>query len=189
MSWPNASRARRALLAFVPALIAGLPLLSGAQGSAPPPTSSATQRTTVTLPAPAAAGARAPAPSDSARAALASQIDRQLKEMADSLQLTPEQRAKARPILLDHAYQVKQLREKYATKEKTPAVMETMKKEMQVLRDATDGKLAQVLTADQMTQYRKKRDEGLIRARAKPGITGMPGMGTPGAPADSAGKR
>ena len=175
MRWPDSSRARRALLAFIPALIAGLPLLSRAQGSAPPPTSSATQRATITLPAPA----------DSARAALTSQIDRQLKEMADSLKLTPEQRAKARPILLDQAHQVKQLRDKYATREKTPAVMDAMKKEMQVLRDTTDARLAQVLTADQMAQYRKKRDEGLIRARAKPGITGMPGAPA----ADSAGKR
>ena len=110
----------------------------------------------------AAAGAhKAPTLSDSARAALKSQIERELKAMADTLKLTPEQRAKARPILLDHAYQVKQLREKYARQEKTPAVTDTMKKEMQTLRDATDGKLAQVLTGEQMTQYKKWRDEGL----------------------------
>jgi ABC-type uncharacterized transport system permease subunit len=180
-------------------LIAGLPLLSWAQGSTPPPRPSTTESTTVTLPTPAAAkdsatkaaatvasGPKAPTLSDSARAALRSQIDRELKAMGDSLKLTPEQRAKARPILLDHAYQVKQLRDKYATQEKTPAVMDSMKKDMQVLRDATDGKLALVLTGEQMAQYKKMRDEGLARARSKMGITGMPGMAAPTAPAPAA---
>jgi len=190
---------RRTLLACVPALIAGLPLLSWAQGSTPPPKPSTTQSTTVTLPTPAAAkdsatqaaatvasGPKAPALSDSARAALRSEIDHQLKAMADTLKLTPDQRAKARPILLDHAYQVKQLRDKYATQEKTPAVVEAMKKDMQVLRDANDAKLAMVLTGEQMAQYKKMRDEGLARGRAKLGITGMPAAPAPAAPAPAA---
>ena len=124
MSWFSSSLVRRTLLVLVPALIAVLPLLSWAQGSTPP-----AQGTTITLPSSAAskdsamktaaaAGAhKAPTLSDSTRAALKSQIERELKAMADTLKLTPEQRAKARPILLDHAYQVKQLREKYARQE------------------------------------------------------------------------
>ena len=192
MSWFSSSHVRRTLLVLVPALIAGLPLLSWAQGSTPP-----AQGTTITLPSSAAskdsamktaaaAGAhKAPTLSDSTRAALKSQIERELKAMADTLKLTPEQRAKARPILLDHAYQVKQLREKYARQEKTPAVTDTMKKEMQTLRDATDGKLAQVLTGEQMTQYKKWRDEGLSRMRSKMGMTApsAPAMAAPAAPA------
>jgi len=201
MSWFSSSLVRRTLLVLVPALIAGLPLLSWAQGSTPP-----AQGTTITLPssaakdsamktAPAAGAHKAPTLSDSTRAALKSQIERELKAMADTLKLTPEQRAKARPILLDHAYQVKQLREQYARQEKTPAVTDTMKKEMQTLRDATDGKLAQVLTGEQMTQYKKWRDEGLSRMRSKMGMTApsapamaAPAAGTP-APVDTTKKK
>jgi len=185
------------MLACVPVLIAGLPLLSWAQASTPTPTASAAAATPSTLTTPAAAkdsamklaapaaakdtamtlaappaegGPKAVTLSDSARAEVVAQITRQLKEMADSLKLTTDQRAKARPILLDHGYQVKQLREKYATQERTPAITEEARKEMQVLRDATDTKLAQVLTADQMAQYKKKRDEELARARALMGM-------------------
>jgi hypothetical protein len=177
---------------LVPALIAGLPLLSWAQGSTPP-----AQGTTITLPssaaakdsamkaAPAAAAHKVPTLSDSSRTALKSQIERELKAMSDTLKLSPEQKAKARPILLDHAYQVKQLRAKYAAQEKTPAVTDEMKKEMQTLRDATDGKLAQVLTGEQMAGYKKWRDEGLSRMRSKMGMTppSAPAMAAPAAPA------
>jgi Spy/CpxP family protein refolding chaperone len=190
----DSSLVKRTVLACVPALIAGLPLLSWAQGSTPPPAPSAAPESTITLPTPAAvkdsAAKVAPAPkaatlSDSARAALRSQIDRQLREMADSLKLTPDQRAKARPILLDHGYQIMQLRDKYATQEKTPAVTDAMRKEMQVLRDATDANLALVLTGEQMAQYKKKRDEGLTMARSKMGIAppAAPAALTPAAPA------
>ena len=86
MSWFSSSHVRRTLLVLVPALIAGLPLLSWAQGSTPP-----AQGTTITLPSSAAskdsamktaaaAGAhKAPTLSDSTRAALKSQIELELK--------------------------------------------------------------------------------------------------------------
>ena len=56
------------------------------------------------------------------------------------------------------------------------------------LRDATDGKLAQVLTGEQMTQYKKWRDEGLSRMRSKMGMTApsAPAMAAPAAPAAGA---
>ena len=190
MSWFGTAHVRRMVLACVPALIAALPLLSWAQGPAPAPAPAAATDSAM-KPAPAAGGHKAPMLSDSARAALRAQIDRQLREMADSLKLTPEQRSKARPILLDHAYQLKQLRDKYAGQERTPAAMETVRKEMHVLRDSTDAKLAHVLTADQMAHFKKWRDEGLTRARSKMGMTEPPGMAAPVAPAmaDTAGKK
>jgi hypothetical protein len=190
MSWSSSFHVKRAVLACVPVLIAGFPLLSWAQGATPPP-KPATAPATITLPtpaavkdsavkvaAPAASAARLPALSDSARTAIKSQIELELKALGDTLKLTPDQKAKARPILLDHAYQVKQLREKYAKQEKTPAVVESMQKEMQGMRESTDGKLAMVLTGEQMVHYKKWRDEGLTRMRSKMGIQGM----TPPAP-------
>jgi ribonuclease HII len=123
---------------------------------------------TPSIPAAAAEPVRkATALTDSARLAFRAEVDRQLKQMADSLKLSPQQRANARPILLDHAYQVKQLRDKYSPMERTAANREAMTKEMQTLRNATDGKLAGVLSADQMTQYKAMRDAALVKVRAK----------------------
>ena len=196
MSWSKSSHLKRAVLACVPVLIAGFPLLSWAQGATPPP-KTATAPATITLPtpaaakdtavkvaAPAASAAGLPALSDSARTAIKSQIELELKALGDTLKLTPDQKAKARPILLDHAYQVKQLRDKFATQQKTPAVVESMQKEMQGMRESTDGKLAMVLTGEQMVGYKKWRDEGLTRMRSKMGIQGTT---PPAAPAPAAG--
>ena len=105
------------------------------------------------------------------RAALRAEIDRALKSMADSLKLTPTQRAQARPILLDHAYQVKQLRERYSTQERTQPVVESMQRDLQVMRDTTDAKMARVLHSDQMTGYMMNRDQWLARLRARMGVT------------------
>lgn len=163
----------RTILVCVTAVMAAPPLFAWAQASGGPDT-------TIILHGPAAkAAAPATAPkaaslSDSARAALRSQIDRQLKSMADSLKLTPEQRAKARPILLDHAYQVKKLHDRYVVQPKTPASMEAVKKEMQGLRDSTDAKLAHVFTADQMIHYKRMRDEALTNHRSAMGIPSTP---------------
>jgi Rod binding domain-containing protein len=62
---------------------------------------------------------------------------------------------------------VKQLRDKYAPMARTAANKEAMTKEMQSLRDATDAKLAGVLSADQMTQYKKMRDEQMAKMKSK----------------------
>jgi len=204
MSGSGPSRLRKMVLACAAVLLAGLPLLGWAQGAAPKPTSTpAATPQTITLPssatkdstakaaaaAPAApAAAKAPTLSDSARAALKAEIEHELKAMADTLKLTAEQRAQARPILLDHAYQVRSLRGKYAAQERTPAVTEAMQKDMQVLRDSTDARMARVLTADQMTQYRMKRDEWLGRTRTRHGLTGTPAAAGAPAPGDTAKK-
>jgi len=166
---------RRAILACATLALMSFPILVWAQGSTPPPTTPATPP--ATPPAKPAVTAPAPAPGDTAhkmramtdaqRTAFRTEVDHQLKQMADSLKLTPQQRANARPILLDHAYQVKQLRDKYVGMERTPANREAMTKEMQTLREATDTKLAGVLSADQMTQYKKMRDEQLARVRSR----------------------
>lgn len=149
-------------------MLASLPLLVRAQATKPPAAPPSSMPATSSMPAAVAEPMRkATAMTDSARLAFRADVDRQLKQMADTLKLSPQQRANARPILLDHAYQVKQLRDKYAPMERTPANREAMTKEMQTLRDATDAKLAGVLSADQLTQYKTMRDAALVKMRAK----------------------
>jgi hypothetical protein len=159
---------RRAILVCVALSAVSLALPAWAQGTAPPATPPM-QTTAAPQPAPVATAPKSVAMPDSARAAFRAEVQRQLKQMADSLKLSPEQRNNARPILLEHAYQVKQLRDKYAAMEKTPANREAMTKEMQTLREATDAKLAGVLSGDQMAQYKKMRDEQLAKVRTKVG--------------------
>lgn len=176
----TSSPPRRAMLALI-ALLVGLPLLARAQAppvSAPAAADSAMKAAASAKPAmPAAVDSAvkaAPAKpgmpaalSDSTRAALKAQVEKELKAMADTLKLTPAQRTKARPIMLEHAYQVRQLRTKYAMAPRTPETREAMAKDMQSLRDATDGKLAEVMSGEQMTKYKEMRDAMLNRARAK----------------------
>jgi len=114
-----------------------------------------------------ASAAKLPPLPDSTRAALRSEIERELKAMADSLKLSQEQRAQARPIFLDQAYQLKQIREKYAAQEKSPAVMDAMKKDVQALREATDTRLGAVFTVNQMAHFKAKREAWLGQTKAR----------------------
>jgi hypothetical protein len=111
--------------------------------------------------------AKIPALSDSARSATREQATRELKILADSLNLTQEQRDHVRPILMAHATQMKMIRDKYTGKQPTPENRDAMKKDILALRDVTDGKLARVLTPDQMTKFKAWRDEMASRMNAK----------------------
>jgi hypothetical protein len=139
------------------------PLIARAQGSTPPatpPSMPSTSAMTEQM-------HKATGMSDSAKAAWKSDVQHQLKQMGEQLKLTPQQQASVKPILTEHATQVKQLRDKYAPMARTAANKEAMTKEMQSLRDATDAKLAGVLSADQMTQYKKMRDEQMAKMKSK----------------------
>lgn len=180
---------RRVLVTGAVILAVAIPLLAWAQGAAPPAQDSTTRQPAATAHpgAPAAPGASAqtaapvapavtaaptmPALSDSMRAALRAQAEREVKTWADSLKLTPEQKDKARPIILDQAYQAKQLRLKYSSMPKTPGLQEAMTRDLKALRESGDAKLAQVLTGEQMTKYKTLRDAMMARGRAKLGIT------------------
>jgi hypothetical protein len=170
MSRP-ATRNLPALIVCAALLILALPALVRAQATPSIPPAAAPAAPPEKAPAAPAMSApkasAAPLMSDSAKAAVRAEVTKQLKTMADTLKLTQEQRDKARPILLDHAYQMRQLRNKYAGMERTPENRAAMQKDAAALRDATDAKLAAVLTGDQMTAYKKWRDEAMGRARAK----------------------
>jgi len=162
-------------------MLAGSPLRSAAQTlpeSAPTMPKAMTKMADSTAKAATGAmhagAAQMTALSDSARASLQSQIGHELKTLGDSLKLTPDQKAKAKPILLDHAIGLAGIRDKYSKLGKTTANMASMKQEVLKLRDATDTKLASVLTPPQMTTYKAKRDQWLKGAATKLGMTAMP---------------
>ena len=166
MNPPVSHFSRRFMLACATLSLLSLPLVVRAQGSTPAlkaPPMPATQSTAALT----AQGNKAMAMSDSAKNAYKAEAEKQLNQMATDLKLTPEQKAKAKPILLDHAAQVKLLRDKYAVMEKTPATRDAMTKEMHSLRDATDGKLSGVLSADQLAHYKTMRDAQLAKMRSK----------------------
>jgi len=111
--------------------------------------------------------------SDSVRASLQAQIGRELKTLADSLKLTPDQKAKVKPILLDHATSLAGIRDMYSKLGKSTANMAAMKQEVLKLRDATDTKLASVLTPPQLTAYKAMRDRW-VKVAASAGKGAMP---------------
>ena len=138
MTWFKSHATRDAILVGVTVLMAGFPLLARAQSTPPgqsaapkspppagtPPAQPATSEPPATAaPKPAAPAATEGAPvlSDSVRALVRNEVLTQLKQMADALKLSQEQRDKARPILLDAAYQIRQLRLKYGAMDRTPA--------------------------------------------------------------------
>ena len=173
------SQRRRAGFAAAVVLTFGVPLLAQAQAPAAPETAAVADSAAMTPGASAVHDSiakhgtplvKAPMPaalSDTARAALRAQVERELGAMADSLKLTSAQRSKARPIMLDHAYQLRGLRTKYSTAPRTPETREAMAKDMQTIREATDAKLAEIMSGEQMAKYKQMREEMLTRARSK----------------------
>jgi collagenase-like PrtC family protease len=107
--------------------------------------------------------------SDSARRALRVEVEGQLQQMADSLKLSPQQRDSARVILLNQAFQLQQLRDKYTAMDRSPANRQAMMKEMQTLRDVSDARLAGVLSGEQMTNYKRMRAEQVAKMRSRMG--------------------
>jgi hypothetical protein len=145
-------RSPRVILALAALSIAALPLVAMAQGSSQPSAASTPAATAKSMPAPG--GPKAGMSKDAMKA----EAQRQLKMMSEQLKLTPDQQDKAKAILMDQAAQLKQMRAKYAGMEKNDANKAAMKKDWQDIRDAGDAKMAEVLSADQMTQYKAMRE-------------------------------
>jgi hypothetical protein len=168
------------ILALAALSIAALPLVALAQSSQPSasgqaaPEKSAPAQATPTQAAPATAAQATPAKSaptaSTSKSGMSSsakkdEVQRQLKMMADQLKLTPDQRDKCKAILTDNAAQLKQIHAKYTGMEKNDANKAAMKKDMTDLRDASDAKMAEVLSADQMTQYKAMREAHMAKMK------------------------
>ena len=178
-------RSSHVILVLAALAIAALPLVALAQGSTPQPAASGQSAPEKSAPAQATPAQSAPAqatpaatPTKSAPTAsmgksgmshdqMKDEVQRQLKTMSQQLKLTPDQRDKAKAILMDQASQLKQMRTKYAGMEKNDANKAAMKKDVEDLRDATDAKMAEVLSADQMTQYKAMREAQKAKMKEK----------------------
>lgn len=96
------------------------------------------------------------------RQARREQIQQRLAEMADRLKLTPDQKQRIEPILRDEMSKVRDIRAKYQGQQGN---RRAMMQEMRAVQGDVDKQLGGILTADQMTELRKMRQENRDRMR------------------------
>ena len=149
------STARPLVLAAVAALVLGLPAVAGAQASSP----------AGAAPKPASTVSRKHAKGGAAEEQ--NEKSERLQRMTQRLKLNDEQVAKVKSIFEAQIVQMTELRAKYKGQPTTPENRAAMEKARKDLHADTDAKLAQVLTADQMTEYTKMRAEHMKKEGAK----------------------
>lgn len=86
-------------------------------------------------------------------------IDRQVSVMKDQLKLTPDQETKVRTILADSGKKMHAAMEKYGRPEPGKGPTEEQRAEMKTIREDTRTQLSQVLSADQLDQWKKFQAE------------------------------
>jgi len=106
-------------------------------------------------------------PADTSQAAVEAEVRHRMHEMAEQLKLTPDQKEKLKPIMQDQATQMRAIRAKYVSMPRTPENREAMMKELKALQEANDPRLASVLSADQMAQLKKMREENRAQMRQR----------------------
>ncbi|MBK9165952.1 MAG: hypothetical protein IPM24_00640 [Bryobacterales bacterium] len=84
--------------------------------------------------------------------------ERQLAQMKESLNLTADQEARLKPILEDSAKRTLAVREKHGGAGEGRPSREAMQ-EMMKVRQETDAKISEVLTAEQKEKFEKQREE------------------------------
>ena len=123
-----------ALLSFVPAALQ-------AQDTAPAPSDQQAQK-------------QPPSPEQ--------RVDRMLDRMTQNLNLSDDQRAKIRPILLDQAQQMRALRDD------TSLSPQDRRAKVRAIRHATRQKVDQILTAEQQAKRRENWQKARGRRNAPP---------------------
>lgn len=93
-----------------------------------------------------------------------------LTKMADELKLTDDQKTKVEAALKEQAETLRGLRE---------AKPEERREKMQAARKAFDGKLKEILTADQYAQWEKTHKQRAPRGQARHGASGASGAALP----------
>ncbi len=91
-----------------------------------------------------------------------------IDQLIDELDLSADQASQVRPILEESMNQRRALFEGARTGEGRPdrSQMQALRPEMEAIREQTDARLAEVLTADQMTQLREIRASRQAKHRA-----------------------
>ena len=143
---------RPLVLVALAAFVLGVPVVARAQTSAPAP---AKTKSTSTV-----------AMEHSKESAAEEQKER-LQQMTQRLKLTEDQAAKVKSIFEAQKVQATELQAKYKGQPTTPENKAAMEKAHKDIHADTDAKLAQVLTADQMTEYKKMRAEHMKKEGAK----------------------
>ena len=87
------------------------------------------------------------------------EMSERLQQMTHRLKLTDDQVAKVKSIFAAKKVQASELRAKFKGQPATAESKVAMEKARKDLHADTDAKLAQVLTADQMTEYKTMRAE------------------------------
>ena len=95
------------------------------------------------------------------------EMNRRLQKMTQRLKLTPDQVVKVKDIMQAHATEASELRAKYKGQTATAENRAAMEKAHKDLHANLDAKLAQVLTADQMSEYKAMRAEHMKREGTK----------------------
>jgi Spy/CpxP family protein refolding chaperone len=92
------------------------------------------------------------------------ELNEHLQQMTDRLSLTDDQVTKVREILKSRATQMNEVRAKYKGQMDTPENKSTLAKARQDVHADTQAKLARVLSASQMAEYKKMNVEHRKRA-------------------------
>ena len=88
--------------------------------------------------------------------------DERLAQLTEQLDLTDEQAAKMKPIIEEQSKKQQELFESAG------GDRATMRAEMTKLMEETDKRYAEVLTEDQMNEYREMRQERMRQGRPPP---------------------
>src|SRR5882724_3380236 len=92
-------------------------------------------------------------------AAEQSELNAHVRKLTESLKLSDEQEVQVKSILQARMGRAAELRAKFKGEPATPENRAALEKARDGLRAETDAKLAQVLTIDQMVEYRKIMNE------------------------------
>lgn len=91
--------------------------------------------------------------------------EKQLAHLKDRLQLDDEQVEQIRPIITDAAAKRHAIMERYRSQGRSG--MAAARKEMETLREETESRLGEILSAEQMTVFRELREEQRQRMRKR----------------------
>lgn len=90
-------------------------------------------------------------------------FERHFAELTERLDLSEEQAEKVKPVMLEHAQNMKALKNKY--KGKGRREMMKAKAEVDDIDEQTEKKLEKLLSKEQMEEYKKIREERKSRNR------------------------
>ena len=93
--------------------------------------------------------------------------DEHFQKMTKRLKLTDDQAARMKTIMQAQWTESSEMRARYKGQPATPENKATMEKARKNLHAETDAKMAQVLNADQMTEYKKMRAEHMKHMKSE----------------------